>query len=343
MHRFLQKPTRSLPRRLFSQSISQASSSLYKPLNPRTPEIRLLKIPPKPSSEFELVTVALDDEPIYAALSYLWGDPEKYGQVTIKGNTVKIPDNLASAFLCVLSNDSFRSQSHVGYLWADAICINQNDLDERSQQVQLMRHGFKGWAVSTFAANLQAADDRDYIYGLLGVSGIPITPEYSPKNTTSQVYTKYMAGWPKAARTQKTTHAHAPLAFLPLAGTGKYGYSDLPGWVPNYRMKREASSPWCYSASNFRSADEGEPTSSPTHRASYPYVVEETHSLFSWGKDMGHIALSTNCLHDSDLEVLASFMSFANSFTTDNPRSADHLFHARVPNYHKNLELKLGS
>ncbi|RKK87770.1 hypothetical protein BFJ69_g522 [Fusarium oxysporum] len=486
MRRFLQIPTRSLTRRLFSQSICQASSGLYKPLNPRTSEIRLLKIPPNPSSEFELVTISLDDEPKYAALSYLWGDPEKYGQVTIKGNTVKIPDNLASAFLCVLSDDSFRSQSHVRYLWADAICINQNDLDERSQQVQLMRRifqrahvtfawvgpkdyslafetiktitkdiygntpkenapyktnfdlewlrrhpmlcidrgpdlpnnhlndpwsavadflqhqywqrvwifqeivlanqlvfispgeanlswsmlrdtpqsvisvandkkpeflpdaawnllsnpmswgkiswlflaqarskipdpdGFKGWAVSTFAADLQATDDRDYIYGLLGVSGIPITPDYSPKNTTSQVYTKYMAGWLKAARTQQTTHVHSPLAFLSLAGTGKYGHSDLPSWVPNYRKKREASSPWCYSASNFRSPDEGEPTPSPAHRASYPYVVEETHSLFSWGKDMGHITLSTNCRHDSDPEILASFMSFANSFTTRN-------------------------
>ncbi|PNP74086.1 hypothetical protein FNYG_12602 [Fusarium nygamai] len=488
MKHFLQIPTRSLTRRLFSQSISQASSRLYKPLNPGTSEIRLLKIPPNPSSEFELVTVSLDDEPKYAALSYLWGDPEKYGQVTIKGNTVKIPDNLASAFLCVLSDDSFRSQSHVRYLWADAICINQNDLDERSQQVQLMRRifqrahvtfawvgpkdyslafetiktitkeiyentprknapyktkfdlewlrrhpmlcidrgsdlpnnhlndpwsavadflqhqywqrvwifqeivlaeqlvfissgeanlswsmlrdtpqsiisvardkkpdflpdtawnllsnpmswgklswlflaqartkipdpdGFKGWAVSTFAANLQATDDRDYIYGLLGVSGIPITPDYSPKNTTSQVYTKYIAGWLKAARTQQTMHVHSPLAFLPLAGTGKYGRSDLPSWVPNYRKKREASSPWCYSASSFRSADEGDPTSSPAHRVCYPYVVEETQSLFSWGKDMGHVTLSTNCCHDSDPQILASFMSFANSFTTRNSK-----------------------
>ncbi|EWG47936.1 hypothetical protein FVEG_07912 [Fusarium verticillioides 7600] len=180
--------------------------------------------------------------------------------------------------------------------------------------------GFKGWAVSTFAANLQATDDRDYIYGLLGVSGIPITPDYSPKNTTSQVYIKYIAGWLKAARTQQTMHVHSPLAFLSLAGTGEYSHSDLPSWVPNYRNKKEASSPWCYSASNFRPTDEGDPTSSPAHRVCYPYVVEETQSLFSWGKDMGHITLSTNCCHDSDPQILASFMSFANSFTTRNSK-----------------------
>ncbi|KAF5570777.1 heterokaryon incompatibility (het-6OR allele) [Fusarium phyllophilum] len=158
------------------------------------------------------------------------------------------------------------------------------------------------------------------IYGLLGVSGISITPDYSPKNTTSQVYTDYIAGWLKAARTQQTMHVHSPLAFLSLAGTGKHGHSDLPSWVPNYRRKREVSSPWCYSASNFRSVDEGDLTSSPAYRACYPYVVEETQSLFSWGQAMGHITLSTNCLPDSDPEILASFMSFANSFTRRNSK-----------------------
>jgi hypothetical protein len=106
--------------------------------------------------------------------------------------------------------------------------------------------------------------------------------------------------------------------FFSLAGTGKHSCSDLPSWVPNYRKKREASSPWCYSASKFRSADEGVVTSSPTHHSNYPYVVEETQSLFSWGRDMGPVTLSTNHRHDSDPEILASFMSFANSFATSN-------------------------
>ncbi|GKU18408.1 unnamed protein product [Fusarium langsethiae] len=310
------------------------------------------------SSGFELVTVSLDDKPKYAALSYLWGKPEHYGKITIEGDTVKIPDNLASAFLCILSDEPFRSQSYCQYLWADAICIGQNDHEERSQQVQLMRRifqlahvtfawitdqnttrksiapnglfdsewlrghpelclnkeldlpnnhlsdpwfavadflqhqywkrtwvfqevvladqlvfispggsnlawstlrgigtnfiasmrddmerpdfliswlflaqartkipdpdGFKGWIISTFAANLEATDHRDYIYGLLAVSDIPVSPNYSPENKASHVYTKYIAGWLKAARTQKTMHVHTPLVFLSLAGVGKF-------------------------------------------------------------------------------------------------------------------------
>ncbi|KAF4452663.1 hypothetical protein F53441_4531 [Fusarium austroafricanum] len=276
MHRLLKFPLLSLTPRLFSRSISQASSSrLYKPLNPKTSEIRLLKIPPNPSSEFELVTVSLDDKPKYAALSYLWGDPQNYGAVTIEGNTVRIPDNLASAFLYILSDEAFRSQQHVKYIWADAICINQKDLDERSQQVKLMR------------PNLQTTDDRDYIYGLLGVSGIPITPNYAPENTTSHVYTKYITGWLKAACAQQTGHVHSPLAFLAFAGTGKFGRSDLPSWVPNFAEKQEMSTPWCYSTSDFRSADEGTPGLFLKDSEVYPYTVEETQSLFTWGIDMG--------------------------------------------------------
>ena len=133
------------------RSINQRySSRLYKPLNPKTSEIRLLKLPQSSSSEFELVPVSLDDRPKYAALSYLWGNPEHYGEITIEGNTVRIPDNLASIFLRVLSDEPFRTQPYCQYLWADAICISQKDVGERSQQVQPMRRIFQAAHV-TFA------------------------------------------------------------------------------------------------------------------------------------------------------------------------------------------------
>ncbi|KAF4445192.1 heterokaryon incompatibility (het-6OR allele) [Fusarium acutatum] len=253
-------------------------------------------------------------------------------KITIKGNTVKIPDNLASAFLCVLSDDSFRSQSHVRYLWADAICINQNDHDEKSQQVQLMRRIFQRAHV-TFAW----VGPKDYslafeaIKTITNESIISVAKDKKPDflpDTAWNLLSNPMS-WGKLSWSflaQARTKIPDPdgfkvlLRFLSLAGTGKYGHSDLPSWVPNYRKERKASSPWCYSASNFRSADESDPTSSPAHRACYPYVVEETQRLFSWGQDMGHITLSTNCLPDSDPEILASFMSFANSFTTRNSK-----------------------
>jgi hypothetical protein len=100
--------------------------------------------------------------------------------------------------------------------------------------------GFKGWIVSTFTTNLEATDHRDHIHGLLGVSDIPISPNYSTENNASHVCTKYIAGWLKAARSQKNKkiHVHTPLAFPSLAGVGDFGESDLPSWVPNYPKRR---------------------------------------------------------------------------------------------------------
>ncbi|KAJ4249435.1 hypothetical protein NW762_012290 [Fusarium torreyae] len=176
--------------------------------------------------------------------------------------------------------------------------------------------GIKGWAVSCFAANLQATNERDYIYGLLGVSGIQITPDYSPENKASHVYTKYIAGWLNAARNQRTAHIHTPLAFLFLAGIAKHGYSDLPSWVPNYAKGETVVTPWCYGASDFHSAFR---SSLPADTNTYPYVVEATQSLFTWGVDLGAVGSTTNP-SDSDSAVLSSFMSLATSFTARYPQ-----------------------
>ncbi|KAF4499078.1 heterokaryon incompatibility (het-6OR allele) [Fusarium agapanthi] len=306
MKHFLQILTRSLIRRFFSQSICQASSRLYKPLNPGTSEIRLLKIPPNPSSEFDLVTVSLDDEPKgsdlpnnhlndpwSAVTEFLqhqyWQRVWIFQEIVLAKQLVFISSGEANLSWSMLRDTpqsiiSVAKENKPDFLPDTAWDLLSNPIAWGKLSWLFLAQartkipdpdGFKGWAVSTFAANLLATDDRDYIYGLLGVSGIPVVPDYSPKNTTSQVYTKYIAGWLKAARTQQTTHVHSPLAFLSLAGTGEYGHSDLPSWVPDYR---------------------------------------------NWGKDMGHVTLSTNCRHASDAEILASFMSFANSFTTRNSK-----------------------
>ena len=70
----------------------------------------------------------------YVAISYAWGADARYNTVGIKcdGKALFIGSNLASALKHI------RSKSRTKFLWADAICINQNDTNERSQQVQQM-------------------------------------------------------------------------------------------------------------------------------------------------------------------------------------------------------------
>lgn len=112
----------------------------------------------------------------------------------------------------------------------------------------------------------------------------------------------------------------ALLLFCPSRGRVNIATLIYQAGFPITETRRKLHRPGVIVLAIFATPDEGDPTSSPAHRACYPYVVEETQSLFSWGKDMGHITLSTNCCHDSDPQILVSFISFANSFTTRNSK-----------------------
>ncbi|TLD20688.1 hypothetical protein PspLS_08543 [Pyricularia sp. CBS 133598] len=105
----------------------------------------LIKIQPGAATELlrlELVhsTLRKIDPPAFEALSYVWGSPENPTTVEVLSQAhgvcvtsqVAIHRNLATALT------HLRHPSTVRTMWADAICINQNDLAERSQQVLMM-------------------------------------------------------------------------------------------------------------------------------------------------------------------------------------------------------------
>lgn len=66
--------------------------------------------------------------PQYTALSYHWGDPNKTVPILVNEVEVEVTINL-EAGLRRLAND------RVEYIWADALCINQLDTQEKSLQV----------------------------------------------------------------------------------------------------------------------------------------------------------------------------------------------------------------
>ncbi|KAN0112256.1 Heterokaryon incompatibility protein (HET) domain containing protein [Hyaloscypha variabilis] len=70
--------------------------------------------------------------PVYDAISYVWGDPTHKVTIACDGPPFQITFNSYWALVRI------RSASHPRVLWADAICINQSDLQERSNQVTLM-------------------------------------------------------------------------------------------------------------------------------------------------------------------------------------------------------------
>ncbi|KAK8040034.1 hypothetical protein PG993_008445 [Apiospora rasikravindrae] len=111
----------------------------YEPLS-KPNDIRLLDILPGRAGEtpsISLRTANLSDEPDYEALSYVWGDVQKTEQILCNGHPVQVTTNLRDALRQLRFPDRPRT------LWADALCINQSDLDERSQQVQIMHLIYK--------------------------------------------------------------------------------------------------------------------------------------------------------------------------------------------------------
>ncbi|KAI1358883.1 heterokaryon incompatibility protein-domain-containing protein [Xylaria arbuscula] len=85
-----------------------------------------------------LWVVKLTDAPSYEALSYCWGDASDKRPISCDGKPFLVTKNLESALR------RLRQPHADNILWIDAICINQNDLAERSYQVTLMHHIYRG-------------------------------------------------------------------------------------------------------------------------------------------------------------------------------------------------------
>lgn len=120
---------------------------IYTPLDVSSREIRLLRVT---CSGFDddfapvicnLVTASLDDPSLnYIALSYVWGLEMSQTPLVVNGTDFKATANLFDFLV------RFRKISYVVpqwelaglSLWIDAVCINQEDIPERNDQVQMM-------------------------------------------------------------------------------------------------------------------------------------------------------------------------------------------------------------
>jgi Heterokaryon incompatibility protein (HET) len=109
-----------------------------KKLNPAEREIRLLLLEPGDDGALNgrLVSASLNHHPGYTAISRAWGGPR--GSSPIRIGNVRFPLT-QSLFLCLRY---LRRKDHEQALWIDVISVNQFDLEERSQQVQLMQSIF---------------------------------------------------------------------------------------------------------------------------------------------------------------------------------------------------------
>lgn len=102
--------------------------------------IRLLHIRPGAPCEriaCFLSTAQLSLQSKFAALSYEWGSEPASKEIELNEKQVWIRKNL---WQCLIR---LRDLEEPLVIWIDAICVNQNDIPERNQQVKFMNHIFK--------------------------------------------------------------------------------------------------------------------------------------------------------------------------------------------------------
>lgn len=109
---------------------------IYEPL-PSEEHIRLLQVLPTPKGGsgkyFQLVTVALERGLRYETMSYVWGNPSRRHRLKfVDGTCLMITPSLSSILLLLVDHCETR------YLWIDQVCIDQDSVSERNQQVKLM-------------------------------------------------------------------------------------------------------------------------------------------------------------------------------------------------------------
>src|SRR5215471_18590933 len=112
-----------------------SNSHPYVKLDSRSKEIRFLELLPGQFDspiEGRLKRGCLNDPIEYHALSYCWGNPSRTKPITLDGHRFLATESLEEALRYLRCQDALRT------MWIDALCINQADDRERSQQVRLM-------------------------------------------------------------------------------------------------------------------------------------------------------------------------------------------------------------
>lgn len=142
---------------------------IYEPL-PDANHIRLLTVKPAESLdadiECEIGTVSRQEsrDLKYTALSYCWatqdGDASFCCKVSIGGKTKAITRNLFDALRYLrLPGDDLR-------MWIDAVCINQNDANEKTQQVAAMAaiYANAGRVIAWLGIGQPTQDELAYLF-----------------------------------------------------------------------------------------------------------------------------------------------------------------------------------
>jgi hypothetical protein len=92
--------------------------------------VTLLRGTGSEANDCKVRAVALDQNPSFIALSYVWGSKLSSKDILLNKRSFKVTVNLFGVL------DQLRKVDHDSDLWIDAIAINQSDVSQRNHQVQ---------------------------------------------------------------------------------------------------------------------------------------------------------------------------------------------------------------
>lgn len=123
------------------------ANNIYEKLNEEKKDIRLIVVSPGLPGDpisCSLMKASLNNSSIvaYEALSYCWGDSQDKTNIEV---TTCDQDGNQSLYILPITSSLYSALQNIRplegslVLWIDAICINQTDFTERSQQVAVMK------------------------------------------------------------------------------------------------------------------------------------------------------------------------------------------------------------
>ncbi|KAI1362067.1 heterokaryon incompatibility protein-domain-containing protein [Xylaria arbuscula] len=120
----------------------------YCPLKPENREIRLLSLEPGSSSDDIYIRLyhhclSATAGPSYEALSYVWGLSQNDKAIQIRKQNGQTQQMFVTQNLYIALTQ-LRHERSTRDLWVDAICIDQSNVVERSQQVAMMGDIYRG-------------------------------------------------------------------------------------------------------------------------------------------------------------------------------------------------------
>lgn len=195
-----------------SSFASGALSYQYEPLQ-SSRHIRLLRLRGQLANwrlrSHELINVHLDHAPTFCAISYRWDTEKGSGYVSIGNKVLRVTLSCKAAMIY------FSKMTPGRFIWIDAVCINQADVEEKNTQVALMRNIYQSAHSTTvwlgealpdheFALNLHAAlrsDVFDINNMELAKREDPNHPLYPSRETNDEVKRPYHDDWRKVPDT----------------------------------------------------------------------------------------------------------------------------------------------